>query len=153
MTCSVLSTKHRRIQKAEKKDESARRSYCFPWRKIFNAYNDCKTSREMWTKLSNIYQRKNEQQKYILMQEFFNYIMSKNEDVSTHVSKLQNIVHRIKTLGQEITKQIMLISKILVTLPENYKSFAWESTPEADKTVEIYIKTPTGGNEKSGYGG
>lgn len=101
---------------------------------------NCISAKEMWTKLSNVYQRDNEQQKYTLMQEFFNCTMSKNEDVSTHVSKLQNITHRIKSLGIEITNQ-MLISKILVTLPDNFKSFvtAWESTSEDNKTVENLI--------------
>lgn len=97
---------------------------------------NCNTAREMWTKLSNIYQRDNEQ-RYVLMQEFFNCTMVKTEDVSTHVSKLQNLVYRIRALGIEISNQ-MLISKLLVTLPKNYKSFvsAWESTSEAEKTIE-----------------
>lgn len=71
------------------------------------------------------------------MQEFFNSTMSKTEDVNTHVNKLQNLVYRIRTLGIEITDQ-MLMSKILVTLPENYKSFvtAWDSTAEINKIIE-----------------
>lgn len=95
---------------------------------------NCNTAREMWTKLSNVYQRDNEQQKYVLMQEFFNCSMSKNEDVSTHVSKIQNLAYRIRALGTEITDH-MLMSKILVTLLENYKSFAtaWESTSEVKR--------------------
>lgn len=80
---------------------------------------NCNTAREIWTKLSNVYQRDNEQQRYV--QEFFNYTMVKTEDVSTHVNKLQNLVYRIRALGIEISH--LLISKRLVTLPENYKSF------------------------------
>lgn len=66
--------------------------------------------------------------------------MSKSEDVSTHVSKVQNLAYRIRAVGIEITTQ-MLISKILVTLPDNYKSFVtvWESTSGDNKTVENLI--------------
>lgn len=56
---------------------------------------------------------------------------------------MQNLTYRIKALGTEITDQ-MLNSKILVTLPESYKSFvtAWESTTEDKKTIENLTSRP-----------
>lgn len=125
----------------EKKDANAQKVIVLSLdRKPMMHVINCNTAREMWTKLSNVYQRDNEQQKYVLMQDFFNYTMSKTEDVSTHVGRLQNLVYRIRALGTEITDQ-MLMSKILVTLPASYKPFvtAWESTSEEGKTTENLI--------------
>lgn len=61
----------------------------------------------------------------------------KNVDIATHISKLQNIAHRLKALNTGITED-MVISKILAILPENYKHFrsAWDSTSSDKKTIE-----------------
>lgn len=71
------------------------------------------------------------------MQEFFSYSMDKSCDVATHISKLVNIASSLKALNTEIADS-MLISKILITLPDSYKSFvtAWESTATRDQTLE-----------------
>lgn len=65
------------------------------------------------------------------------YSMDKSCDVATHISKLVNIASSLKALNAEIADS-MLISKILVTLPDSYKSFvtAWESTATRDQTLE-----------------
>lgn len=98
---------------------------------------NCDTAYDMWSKLQNIYQRDSEQQKCNLLQEFFGYTFVKKTDIATQISKLQNIAHRLKMLNANIT-QDMIISKILATLPENYKHFrsAWDSTSSDKKTVE-----------------
>lgn len=73
----------------------------------------------------------------MLIREFFGYSMDKSGDVTTHISKLVNIASSLKALNTEIADS-MLISKILVTLPDSYKSFvtAWESTSARDQTLE-----------------
>lgn len=98
---------------------------------------NCETAQSMWTKLCSIYERDSEQRKCTLMQEFFSYSMDKSCDVATHISKLVNIASNLKALNTEIADS-MLISKILVTLPDSYKSFAtaWESTATRDQTLE-----------------
>lgn len=97
---------------------------------------NCKTAKEMFDKLASIYERDSEQQKYGLLQEFFNLRYVANSDLSSHISKIENLAHRLKALQQEVDEK-MIITKILVTLPENYKYFvtAWESMPTSDKTL------------------
>lgn len=73
----------------------------------------------------------------MLMQKFFSYSMDKSCNVATHINKLVNIASSLKALNTEITDS-MIISKILVKLPDFYKSFvtAWEHAE--------YIISPVG---------
>lgn len=100
---------------------------------------NCKTAKEMFEKLKITYQMNTEEQKCKLLQEFFNFSYNLNEDVSTHISKLQDITYRIQALDKEtnITSE-MLITKILTILPIKYKHFvtAWESTDGKSRTIE-----------------
>lgn len=59
---------------------------------------------------------------------FYSFTFEKGTDMSTHISKVENIVHRLKALSQQIDEQ-MILSKILLTLPEKckYTDTAWES--------------------------
>ncbi|KAJ8892363.1 hypothetical protein PR048_004943 [Dryococelus australis] len=96
----------------------------------------CENAFSMYCKLCDIYERDALQQKFYLMQEFFGYRYTAGVDLVTHVSKLDNLVFRLKILGNDIPEN-MLISRILTTLPERYSYFnsAWESTPVESKTV------------------
>lgn len=91
----------------------------------------------MFDKLCKIYEKENKQQKCVLMQEFFNCTYQKDADTSMHISKLENLVYRLKALEMDISEQ-MLISKIISTLPENYKHFcsAWECTPKKERSLD-----------------
>lgn len=97
---------------------------------------NCENSHEMFKKICGIFQRENEQQKCNLLQEFFNFRYEKNTDMSLHISKMENLCCRLKTLNQTIDDD-MLMSKILSTLPDQFKHFstAWESTPVSERTL------------------
>ncbi|XP_026826247.1 uncharacterized protein LOC113562125 [Ooceraea biroi] len=97
----------------------------------------CTTSHEMWTKISNIYERDTEQQKCSLLQMFYSATYDKTTDIVTYISGLKNLVFRLNALDTKIDDK-MLISKILASLPEEYKYFAsaWDSTEQGGKTVE-----------------
>lgn len=81
---------------------------------------NCNNSYEMFTKLSLIYERDSDQQKYSLLQDFFNIRFDKGKDLSYHISKIENLSHRLKLLNQDVDEKVV-VSKILVTLPEKYK--------------------------------
>ncbi|KMQ84228.1 copia protein [Lasius niger] len=70
------------------------------------------------------------------MQGFFDFTFNKESDVATNISKLQNVVHRLKALNQDISDE-MVIAKILSILPEYYRHFvsAWESTMDKEKNA------------------
>ena len=62
--------------------------------------------------------------------------MDQNDNIAQHISKLENLSRQLKQLGEPISDS-MLITKILMTLPENYKHFysAWDSIPTENKTL------------------
>lgn len=97
---------------------------------------NCKTSAEMYTKLCMLYRKDSEIEKCSVMQEFFNFTYVKGCDMSLHISKLENLAYRLKTIKQDVSDE-MLMSKILSSLPDRFKFFktAWESTPKIDKTL------------------
>lgn len=98
---------------------------------------NCTTAHEMWEKLHRVYENKTETSVHMLQQEWFKYSKDPNDDLSTHISKLQDLCHKLKALGETISDS-MLITKILMTLPEQYNHFvsAWESTDAAQRTID-----------------
>lgn len=54
----------------------------------------------------------------------------------TNLSAIQNIAYALKQVNKEV-EESMLMSKILSTLPEEYKHFrsAWDSTAQGDKKL------------------
>ena len=97
---------------------------------------NCKTSSEMFIKLKMIFEKDSQDQVCNLMQQFFSFTFEKGSDISMHISRIENIAHRLKMLNQNI-EDTMVISNILSTLPEKYKYFctAWEFSPLSEKTL------------------
>ncbi|XP_029054686.2 uncharacterized protein LOC114881967 [Osmia bicornis bicornis] len=122
----------------KKKDANAKRIIVMSIeKKIMTQIMNCETAKEIWNKIRAIYERDNEQLKCKLLQEFFAYTYSKDMDISTFISKLENMACTLNALDTKVTKD-MLTSKILMALPENYRHFvsAWESSPVEERTLE-----------------
>lgn len=97
---------------------------------------NCTTSKQMWDKLKSIYDQVNTASKHLLQQKFFSYEKSASDDVATHISKLEGIAQKLKDMNVAISDD-MLITKILLTLPAEYRHFisAWESLSEESRTI------------------
>lgn len=98
---------------------------------------NCNTSHEMWLKLVSIYEQKSKTSIHLLQQKFYSFTKIEEDDMATHISKLQSIVQQLKDLGETISDS-MVVTKILMTLPSEFSHFitAWESTTEEDQTLE-----------------
>lgn len=46
-----------------------------------------------------------------------------SDDIATHISKVQELAQRLKTLGESISDEILVITKILMTLPPTMNYF------------------------------
>ncbi|UYV67549.1 hypothetical protein LAZ67_5001172 [Cordylochernes scorpioides] len=99
---------------------------------------NCQTSAEMWKKLSTIYELKSETNKYLLQQRFFEYKMNPNDNIATHISKVETLAQQMKDLGEPIS-DVALITKIICSLPDKYKNFitAWDSVSSEENSTEI----------------
>lgn len=98
---------------------------------------NCESAAEMWQKLSSIYEQKSEASIYTLQQDWYNATKQKADNISTHIAKLEDIAHRLKLMGEEISDS-MMITKILMTLSESFKHFisAWESAPAGERKLD-----------------
>lgn len=98
---------------------------------------NCKNSCEMWNKLHGVYEQKSVCSIHFLQQRFFNFIKDPNDDITTHISKIEEVVQQLSDLGVVI-EESMVVTKILMTLPFELNHFhsAWESTTKDDRTLE-----------------
>lgn len=96
----------------------------------------CKTSYDMWSRLRDIYERDSQHHKCALLQEFYEYNYKKDKDITSIIAELNNIVYKLRNLGQIIDDD-MVMTKIMSALPENYRSFitAWDSTPATERNL------------------
>ena len=101
---------------------------------------NCDSAKAMWDKLVSVYEQKSETSVHMLLQDWYRYEMSASDDIATHVSRLEDLAHRLEVMGQKIPDQ-MIVTKILMTLPSSFKHFvsAWESTPADDRTLSNLI--------------
>lgn len=98
---------------------------------------NCTTAREMWLKLETIYEAKSKESIHMLQQRFYMFAMDPVDDVATHISKLLALVQQLADVGETISDS-MIITKVLMTLPEHYSLFysAWESTARDAQTID-----------------
>lgn len=98
---------------------------------------DCKNSKEMFEKIKSIFEKSTSDQICSLLQQFYSYSYAKGTDMTLHISKIENIAHKLKSLKQTVDEN-MIMSKILSTLPAEYAHFqtAWESATTDEKTLE-----------------
>lgn len=106
-------------------------------KKIITHLISCTTAFEMWTKLTQIFEKDNEQQKSRLLENFYSKSYDGSTDIATYISELKHTSIRLLALNVNIQDE-MLISKILSTLPQDYRHFlsAWDSTETNQKTLD-----------------
>jgi hypothetical protein len=103
---------------------------------------NCDTANEMWNKLLSIYEQVSDTSITIVQQKFYSYVMDPKDSIAGHISKLENLSRQLKQFGVPISES-MLITKILMTLPDSYRHFysAWDSLNSANRTLE-QLTTP-----------
>ncbi|KAM0728563.1 Retrovirus-related Pol polyprotein from transposon TNT 1-94 [Formica fusca] len=84
---------------------------------------NCENAKEMWDKLVSVYEGKNATSKYMLQAKWFALTKDPQDDILSHIAKIEDIIHRLKALGEPVTES-MIITKILLTLPSSLNHFA-----------------------------
>lgn len=95
----------------------------------------CTTSTQMWKKLTSVYEQKSNTSVHIVQQRFFQYKFDDGTDMSTFLSKIEEMKNQLKQMGEDISEKFV-ITKVLMSLPDCYKHFvsAWESAPDNEQT-------------------
>lgn len=104
------------------------------------------TAREVWQELHRLFDGSCEDKAYDLCEQFFSYKRESGDDISSHVSKIQNLWDQLK---KEIKKdnnspdlpELFLICKILGTLPDEYFAFksSWMLMSKSERTIDNLI--------------
>lgn len=97
----------------------------------------CESSKDMWSKLKSVYDKESEVSIHLLQQKFFLLQFESGSSVSSFISNLEEIQSKLKQAGEELSGK-MIITKILMALPDEYKHFrsAWESVPSDKQTLD-----------------
>ncbi|KAL7287556.1 hypothetical protein TKK_0018209 [Trichogramma kaykai] len=72
---------------------------------------NCTSSSEMWAKLNAVFENKSETSIQMLQQKWFNYTKDSSDDITTHISKVQDLCCRLKALGEEISDSMLITSE------------------------------------------
>ena len=94
-----------------------------------------KTSAEMFTSLSKLFDQDDERQKCTAMEEFFTFQYDSTVNMHTNLGKLENIVCKINAVETKIGDD-MYMARILSILPDSFHPHfgtAWDSTAAAEK--------------------
>ncbi|XP_054726684.1 uncharacterized protein LOC129236360 [Anastrepha obliqua] len=99
---------------------------------------NCETAAAMFATLESVSEQKSDTSIHLLQQQFFQYVKSAEDSIAMHIAKLQKIARQLEDLGEKISEN-MLVTKILMTLPEQYNHFfaAWEATKKKDRTLKM----------------
>ena len=82
-------------------------------------------AREVWLELNRLFDGIHEDRAYDLCMQFFSYKMCQGDDIATHIGKLKNIWKDLKLeLDKDENKNLLLMCRIVETLPGEYFSFA-----------------------------
>jgi transposase InsO family protein len=96
-------------------------------------------AREVWLELNRLFDGIHEDRAYDLCMQFFSYKMCQGDDIATHIGKLKNIWKDLKLeLDKDENKNLLLMCRIVETLPGEYFSFAssWRLLNKTERTVD-----------------
>jgi hypothetical protein len=102
----------------------------------------CDSAANTWDKLLSVYEQSSGQRLDRLMESFFAVAEKEaDEDIATHIAKLQRnfteLNDELKRVAKTILPDLLLMSRILSTLPPEYFEFksVWESVAIEERTV------------------
>lgn len=100
----------------------------------------CTTAAQMWNKLASVYEQKSETTIHIVQQRFFQYKFEDGTEMSSFLSKIEEMKNQLKQMGENISEKFV-ITKVLMSLPDCYKHFvsAWESAPDDKQTYDNLV--------------
>ena len=98
-----------------------------------------KTAKEMWTRLSTLYESHSKLSVSLLRQEFYSYRMTESMDMATHIANVESMVQRLNDVDKAVSED-EIVTKLL-QLPKKYHHLvtAWDTLNEYLQTRENLI--------------
>lgn len=96
----------------------------------------CKSAKEMWEALHEVYELKNEMSILALNEKFLSARKEQDENMSSYVARVQEMARKLALFNNPVPDQ-MLMANILRGLGKQYQHFAtsWESAPISERTL------------------
>ena len=76
----------------------------------------------MWARLIQQYEQNAAENLFVLIDRYYQYAHTGNDDVMTHLAKIEGMVGQLRDLGSPIDDN-QVVSKVLMTLPPKYANF------------------------------
>ncbi|GBN79835.1 Retrovirus-related Pol polyprotein from transposon TNT 1-94 [Araneus ventricosus] len=101
----------------------------------------CDSAKSIWEKLLSVYEQNSGQRLDRLMEQFFRSEKDGDDDVVTHIAKLQKnfseLNDELKRVAKTTIPKLLLMSRIMSTLPSEFFEFksVWESIPIEERSV------------------
>lgn len=117
--------------------------------KYVNLTTNCQTAKEIWEKLSSIFEQSSHERLDRLMEEFFSFSMSKTDTIADHVANLENLFTDLNNSMEKLYKsqlhEAILIGRILSTLPAAFASFrsVWGVVPPEKRSLNLLVEKLT----------
>lgn len=104
--------------------------------KIKTRVSHCKNAKELYQTIEGIYTNKTSFQLTALHMKLSNFKFKSMDGISEGLSEIQNIVTKIKNLGEQISDH-MIEGVILSALPSSFRTFitVWKGSSESERTL------------------
>lgn len=79
---------------------------------VVRAVKSLQSAKEMWERLSSLYDQESRFSVSVLLQEFYFYKMTEDMGIASHIAKVESMAHRLKELGEDIEED-EIIGKLL----------------------------------------
>lgn len=92
----------------------------------------------MWDRLVAQFDQAASENKYYLQQGFYSYSYQQGNYVMSHIIEIETLANQLSGLG-EVKTEHQIITKILCTLPRNFRSVvsAWENVEDPKKRLSL----------------
>lgn len=97
----------------------------------------CTSAEEMWTKLVDTYEMRNEMSMLSLNEKFITSKKLKSETMITYISRMEEMSRKLANMSSPIADGTFM-SNLLRGLPKEYRHFTtcWESAPRSERTMQ-----------------
>ena len=94
--------------------------------RICDLVSMCKTAREIWLKLHELFEQKNRQAQYASQLQFSSFVRDPADTMAMHIAKLERLVSRMSDLDIK-PNDFVVMSKLLETLSSEFEplKMAW----------------------------
>lgn len=133
-----------RIKKMEVLEKKKRKCYSMLIQRIGDNYleyvKDKNNPKEIWSALSEVYERKGVANRMFLRRKLLTYKMEKDDDLENHLLEFDKLVRDLKAAGAKIEDEDV-VCQLLVSLSNSFESVSTAlETLSADKLTLEFVK-------------